>query len=258
MREDLLAAAAQLAATIDFSEDVGESVSPETLARMTSAIETLSALEASYRTGRLLAAGCRVVILGRPNAGKSTLFNALVGSARAIVTDVPGTTRDTLHETLDIRGIPVELVDTAGLRQTEDSVERIGVERAREAARSADMVLYVFDAGLGWTEEDASALAALNGAVCAIVANKIDLAAGASGGPEGAVPLCGVAAGAGDQLRALLEGSLTVKLYDPDLKQVVWQASAQAGHGDLDGHHHAGLPARGGFQGRRAGAPVLA
>ncbi|HYR45843.1 MAG TPA: GTPase, partial [Thermoanaerobaculia bacterium] len=129
--------------------------------------------------------------------------------------------RDTLHETLDIRGIPVELVDTAGLRQTEDAVERIGVDRAREAARSADMVLYVFDAGLGWTEEDGGALSALNGAVCAIVANKIDLAAEASGGPEGAVPLCAIAAGAGGQLRALLEDALTQDLTTEAASEVL-------------------------------------
>ena len=220
VREDLLAAAAQLAATIDFSEDVGEAVSPETLTRLASASGTLSALEASYRTGRLLSAGCRAVILGRPNAGKSTLFNALVGSARAIVTEVPGTTRDTLHETLDIGGIPVELIDTAGLRQTEDSVERIGVDRAREAGRSADLVLYVFDANIGWSEEDTRALSGLNGAAAVVVTNRIDLAAGIAA-PGGASPLCGISPGAGVELRSILESALCADLATDAASEVL-------------------------------------
>jgi tRNA modification GTPase len=206
VREDLLSAAAGLAATIDFSEDVGEAVSPETLSRIESAGETLGRLASSYETGRLVSAGCRVAILGRPNAGKSTLFNALVGSARAIVTDVPGTTRDTLHATADVRGIPVELVDTAGLRETQDTVERIGVGRAWEAAEASDMVLYVFDAAVGWTREDAAALARFDGTPALVIANKIDKLSGRppDGAPPDATPLSGIAPDAGQMLHALL------------------------------------------------------
>ncbi len=210
VREELLGAAAGLAATIDFSEDVGEAVSPETLSRIESAGETLGRLLASYETGRLLSAGCRVAIVGRPNAGKSTLFNALVGGARAIVTDVPGTTRDTLHATADVRGIPVELVDTAGLRETEDTVERIGVRRAWEAGEASDMVLYVFDAAVGWTPEDAAALARLDGAPALVLANKIDKVSGRlpAGAPPGATPLSGISPDAGRKLHGLLEERL--------------------------------------------------
>src|SRR6266542_104257 len=218
VREDLLSAAAGLAATIDFSEDVGEVVSPETLSRLEAAAEILGRLAASYETGRLLSAGCRVAILGRPNAGKSTLFNALLGSARAIVTDVPGTTRDTLHATVDVRGVPVEIVDTAGLRQTEDAVERIGVLRAWEEGKTAAAILYVFDASAGWAEEDGAALTALDGKPVALVANKIDLVSacerasatrfGLAEGERPALALCGLAPEAGASLRARLEQTI--------------------------------------------------
>ena len=205
IREDLVAAAAGLASTIDFAEDVGESLPPDTIRRLESSAASLESLAASYETGRLLASGCRVAILGRPNAGKSTIFNALLGSSRAIVTDVPGTTRDTLHGTVDVRGVPVELVDTAGLRETDDRVERIGVERAREAAETADAVLYVFDAAAGWSEEDASALAALDGKPVVTIANKIDrLTVGLSNSPEDSRRLSGIAPGAGETLAGIL------------------------------------------------------
>jgi tRNA modification GTPase len=228
-REDLLAAAASLAATVDFAEDVGEEVDPSVAARLESARGSLTRLAATYGTGRLLAAGCRVAILGRPNAGKSTLFNALLGTERAIVTDVPGTTRDTLEAALDVRGVPVELVDTAGLREAHDEVERLGVGRARDEGERADAVLYVFDAALGWTAEDESAVSGLDGKPVAVVANKMDrvrerddwTAAGA--GPFGTSPrdglrrvpvktcprdfleVCGLAPDAGSKLRHLLE-----------------------------------------------------
>ena len=217
-REDLLAAAASLAATIDFSEDVGEAVDPTVPLRLTSARDSLASLAATYDRGRLLSAGCRVAILGRPNAGKSTLFNALLGTARAIVTEVPGTTRDTIEAAIDVGGIPVDLVDTAGLRDTDDRVERIGVERAREEGRTAAAVLYVFDASAGWLVEDGAALAALDGKPVAVVANKIDRLAereradgspfGPAESPRTALALCGLAPGAGASLRALLEETI--------------------------------------------------
>ncbi len=206
-REHLIGAAAHLTATIDFSEDVGEAISPATFERIREAVAELSSLLATYETGRLLSAGCRVAVLGRPNVGKSTLFNALVGSARAIVTEIPGTTRDALEAMIDVCGIPVELVDTAGLRETEDVVERIGVARAREEAEKADAVLYVFDASEGWTEEDRSALGTMNGRPAVVVANKIDRLDGESRGRIGteALLLCGLAPEAGSKLQRRLE-----------------------------------------------------
>jgi len=212
VRENLLAAAASLAATIDFSEDVGETVDPSVPLRLRAARDSLARLAATYDRGRLLSAGCRVAILGRVNAGKSTLFNALLGTARAIVTEVPGTTRDTIEATIDVRGIPVELVDTAGLRETDDRVEKLGVERAREEGKTAAAILYVFDASAGWAEEDGAALAALDGKPVALVANKIDRRSvtrfGPDEGPRPALAICGLAPEAGASLRTLLEQTI--------------------------------------------------
>jgi tRNA modification GTPase len=226
-REDLLAASAGLTATIDFAEDVGETVDAAVALHLRSARDALARLAASYETGRLLSAGCRVVILGRPNAGKSTLFNALVGSARAIVTEVPGTTRDTLEATIDVCGVPVDLVDTAGLRDTDDRVERIGVERAREEGERAAAILYVYDASEGWTDADRAAVTAFDGRPVAVVANKVDRLGGTP--PAGSVslpdpsalPLCGLAPEAGASLRLLLERTIAAGVTSDAASEVL-------------------------------------
>lgn len=210
VREALLETAARLTATIDFVEDVGESLSPETISSLSGVVEELDRLVATYETGRLLSAGCRVAILGPPNAGKSTLFNTLVGSERAIVTEIPGTTRDTLEATIDVDGVPVEVIDTAGLREAEDVVERIGVERAHRASQEADAVVYVFDAGQGWSRADADAVSQLDAKPVVIVANKADtLASGVS--PSRGMPVCGLSPEAGATLRGLLAETVTGK-----------------------------------------------
>ncbi len=210
IREDLLAAAAGLAATIDFAEDVGEGIAPEVPRRLHRAWASLDRLAANADRGRLLAHGCRVAILGRPNAGKSTLFNAVVGAARAIVTEVPGTTRDAIESLVDIGGIPATLVDTAGLRDTDDLVEKIGVARARAEAERADVIVYVFDASEGFREEDAQALARLDGRPRVLVANKADrLPAQALTEPAEAKGLCSLAPGAGQAVRDLIADSIS-------------------------------------------------
>lgn len=204
IREDLAYAAALLAATIDFSEDVGEEVPEEAPKRIAAAAAELGRLADTAARGRLLTEGARVVLLGRPNAGKSTLFNALLGSDRAIVTEYPGTTRDTLDAVIDVAGAPVEIVDTAGLRDSPEPVERVGVDRARAAGANADAVLYVYDAGAGWSPDDSLALAALGCPRVLVVANKIDTAANppreAAPGTA-AFPICGISPRAGDRLQ---------------------------------------------------------
>ncbi len=137
-------------------------------------VETLLA---TAERGRILREGLRVAIVGRPNVGKSSLLNALLRAERAIVTPIAGTTRDLVEESANLRGVPVVLTDTAGLRETEDTVERIGVERAEAAAGSSDLVLFVLDATTGVTPEDtaiARQLGASETGPLLLVANKAD------------------------------------------------------------------------------------
>jgi tRNA modification GTPase len=205
----LLGASVALSAAIDFSEDVGEAVAPAALEALGRASAALCALAATARIGMLLSHGCRVAILGRPNAGKSTLFNALVGSERAIVTEIPGTTRDTLEATVDLQGVPVTLVDTAGLRHTRDIVESIGVARAREEAARADAIVYVFDAAQGLDAEDERELAGARTALCILVANKADRrSSNAPPLPAGAKLLCGLRPDVGLTLREILSEAI--------------------------------------------------
>ena len=175
IRQVLLEVISRLEAALDFSEEGYEFITrDEVTSRLSAALRDLAVLSQTYERGRATRAGLSAVILGRPNAGKSTLLNRLVGSDRAIVTPIPGTTRDIVRETIEIGGLPVTLSDTAGLRETTDLVEDIGVQRAREAARSADIILYLVDGSAGVTEEDEAELARLENVQ--LVYTKADLA----------------------------------------------------------------------------------
>jgi len=185
IRESLLHLISRLEAALDFSEEGYAFVTPEEARqRIDSAIADAETLMETYRRGRATTAGLSAVILGRPNAGKSTLLNRLVGSERAIVTPIPGTTRDIVRETIEVGGLPVTLADTAGLRDSSDAVESIGIERARRAAEAADIVLYLIDAAVGITEEDRRELATLSAAHALTVYTKSDLARAPQGALE--------------------------------------------------------------------------
>jgi tRNA modification GTPase len=146
IREALLSLRAKIEVNIDFIEEDVPLMNPVLLAEETLSIANqLGQLAATYRQGRLYRDGARVVLVGLPNAGKSSLFNAISRSERAIVTDIPGTTRDVIESQIDWMGVPVTLVDTAGLRETTNKVEQIGVARAREEIDSADVVIQVID-----------------------------------------------------------------------------------------------------------------
>lgn len=137
--------------------------------------ERLSKLISSAENGRMLREGIRTVILGKPNVGKSSLLNLFAGEERAIVTDIAGTTRDTIEETVLVRGIALSLIDTAGIRSTEDVVEKIGVEKAMKVAKDADLILYLADATVAITEEEKEILALLKYKKSIVLMNKIDL-----------------------------------------------------------------------------------
>ena len=137
--------------------------------------ERLWKLISSAENGRMLREGIRTVILGKPNVGKSSLLNLFAGEERAIVTDIAGTTRDTIEETVTVRGIALSLIDTAGIRTTEDVVEKIGVEKAKKAAQDADLILYLADATSEITEEEKEILALISNKKSIILLNKIDL-----------------------------------------------------------------------------------
>jgi tRNA modification GTPase len=142
-------------AVLDYpDEDIDPFETEEISAALTQAAEKLDRLAASYRRGRALVEGVPCAIVGRPNAGKSTLFNALVGYDRAIVTDIPGTTRDTVEEKITLGDTLLRLIDTAGLRDSDDQVEQLGVERSRAALERAELVLVLIDGSRPWEEED--------------------------------------------------------------------------------------------------------
>ena len=164
-------------AVLDYpDEDIEPFEAAEISSSLTVAGKKLAALAATYQRGRALVEGIPCAIIGRPNAGKSTLFNALLGYDRAIVTPIAGTTRDTVEERLNLGGILLRLIDTAGLRDTEDQVERLGVERSRNALQQAELVLAVVDSRQSHCTEDEEILKlALTAPHCIIIENKADL-----------------------------------------------------------------------------------
>jgi tRNA modification GTPase len=189
---------ARLEASVDFPEEGYHFVEPGELAcAIEMLVDRTAVLLRSARRGRLVRDGLQVAIVGRPNVGKSTLFNALVGAGRAIVTDVPGTTRDLITETVELDGVRLTLVDTAGLRETEDWVEREGVSRARQAIAVADLTLMVVD------EDDPPALANVRHLM---VQTKADL-----GRPDRGIRVSAVSGEGMDDLRTAIASALDVE-----------------------------------------------
>ena len=170
-------------AVLDYpDEDIDPFRMEELSATLTQQQQALDALLATCRRGRQLQRGVSCALVGRPNAGKSSLLNALAGYDRAIVTDIPGTTRDTLEVEVELGGVPVRLIDTAGLRQSDDPIERMGVERSRRAMEEAELILVLWDSSVAPTQEDGALLEqALSLAPTILIHTKTDL-------PSGPVP----------------------------------------------------------------------
>jgi tRNA modification GTPase len=177
LRANCLDILAEIEARIDFEEDLPPLDYKTIISEIENIAAEISRLLATKDKGELLRTGLKVAIVGRPNVGKSSLLNAWSQSDRAIVTDLPGTTRDEVESQLVVGGIPVQVLDTAGIRETADQVEKIGVERSRRAASAADLVLLTIDASAGWTAGDEEIYAQVQDRPLILVINKIDLLA---------------------------------------------------------------------------------
>lgn len=176
IKDELLDVIVILESSLEFVEDDLPSFQTEKIkTRLKEISEKIESIAATFTSGRLLREGIRVALVGRPNVGKSSLFNAFLGEDRAIVTDIAGTTRDQIHERMTIDDIPVSLFDTAGLRETDDTVEKIGVERSKQAIADADLVLVLIDGSVELTDEDREILRSLEELNYILVLNKSDL-----------------------------------------------------------------------------------
>ena len=176
MRKTCLDILAEVEARIDFEDDLPPLDEAEIVAQIQVVSDRVERILATADRGELLRSGLKVAIVGRPNVGKSSLLNAWSRSDRAIVTELPGTTRDVIESTLVVGGIPIQVLDTAGIRDTGDTVEKLGVERSRKAAESADLVLLTIDAAVGWTIEDNTIYQQVKHRPLILVINKTDLA----------------------------------------------------------------------------------
>jgi tRNA modification GTPase len=176
LRERLVGLTAYVEAFIDFpDEDLPEKTQQELAVEMSALATDIAALASTFTQGKVYREGCRTAIVGKPNVGKSSLLNLLSGTERAIVTPVPGTTRDILEETVVLQGIPLVIWDTAGLRETNDTVERIGVERAKAGLAAAELVLAVFDASEPLDAQDEFVFSAIQQKRMIPILNKVDL-----------------------------------------------------------------------------------
>lgn len=176
LREEILYQIAFIESALDDPEHISLEGYPEQLSGKIEVFEAeIKKLLATADNGRLMKEGISTVIVGKPNAGKSSLLNMLLGEDRAIVTEIAGTTRDALHETINLHGISLNMIDTAGIHETQDVVEKIGVERAKKYAQEADLILYVVDASGNLDEDDENIISLLEGKKAIILLNKSDL-----------------------------------------------------------------------------------
>lgn len=165
---------AEIEARLDFEDDLPPLNEEVIQSQLIEVLGNVTEILATAERGELLRTGLKVAIVGQPNVGKSSLLNAWSRCDRAIVTDLPGTTRDVVESQLVVGGIPIQVLDTAGIRETEDTVEKIGVERSRRAAQNADLILLTMDASLGWTESEAEIYQQVKERPLILILNKID------------------------------------------------------------------------------------
>ena len=176
LREKLIALIAHIEATVDYPEDDLEEITGiQVAARLKEVVEEIGKAVESAEEGKIIREGLSTVIVGKPNVGKSSLLNTLLKENRAIVTDIPGTTRDVIEEYISIKGIPIKIVDTAGIRETEDVVEKIGVGKSIEKIEEADLIILILDSSSELTEEDRDIISFIKGKKYIVLLNKSDL-----------------------------------------------------------------------------------
>lgn len=214
-REQMLKTLAHVEAHIDFpDEDIAPDTMEQLIGRLVDGVEFMDELLRSAKEGKILREGIRAAIVGRPNAGKSSLLNQLLGHDRAIVSTIAGTTRDTIEETANIRGIPVVFIDTAGLRETGDEIEQEGIRRSHDALEQAELILHVLDNHEELTEEDRRYLDQYSDQPRILVRNKMDLARRLELDED----TRGVCSLSGDGIEALKD----------DIKSLVWSGEITA------------------------------
>ncbi len=219
LREDMIKILAHVEAHIDFPD---EDIAPDTLTslieKLADGIRFMDTLLATAPEGQLLRRGVRTAIVGRPNAGKSSLLNCLLGRDRAIVSDIEGTTRDTIEETANIRGLPIIFIDTAGLREASDAIEQEGIRRTRASAEQADLVLHVIDSTTGLNPVEAELIDQQQDTKRILVLNKTDLAESSASAPTTDHPIVRLSCQSGEGLEALKDA----------IKECIWSGDIQA------------------------------
>lgn len=175
-RDLLMSVMVEAEVSIDYPEyDIEEITNKKTINILGQVLGKLEKLMNSFETGKIVKDGIKVALIGKPNAGKSSLLNAILKEERAIVTDIEGTTRDIIEESISVRGIPICIIDTAGIRNTNEKVEQIGIERSRKSAEEADLIIAIFDGGDNLTNEDYDIINIIKNRKCIAVLNKIDI-----------------------------------------------------------------------------------
>ena len=176
IKQKMLDIMVDIEVTIDYPEyDVEEVTNTKALKELTYIKEKLTSLEESFNKGKILKSGIKTVILGKPNAGKSSLLNAMLKEDRAIVSDIEGTTRDTIEEYINIEGVALKLIDTAGIRDTDNQIEKIGVEKSKKLAESADLIIAIIDNSRNIDDDDKKILEIIKDKNAIIVLNKVDI-----------------------------------------------------------------------------------
>ncbi len=228
LRDDMMKILAHIEAHIDFpDEDIQPDTRDTLLKRLRASIDFMDELLRTAEEGQILRRGVRAAIVGRPNAGKSSLLNQLLGRDRAIVSPVPGTTRDTIEETANIRGLPVVLIDTAGLRETSDDVEIEGVKRSRQTLATAEIILHVLDASEPLSPEDQTHLEEFSARKRILVRNKIDRPSRL----QMAEPSVGVSCVTGDGIEQLKD-AVKNKIWAGEISGEMLQVMINARHQD--------------------------